>query len=131
MSTPIYPTTLSEPVGLRTVGAVSGTAPTASRTIATTHVSEPAGFGGETIILVLRNKTAAAFAAAAAVQVQTSNDDFVNISSPPEYGFDMNGCGKNDVMSFRLSGPPGQKWQVLNSTGGNIEAEFYIAPNRS
>jgi hypothetical protein len=124
-----FPTTSFEPYPLRTVGATTGTMPAATRSIAATHVSEPAGSGGDEINLVLKNK-GAAFAVSSLVQVQTSDDDFTGVTSPSSLSFEMNGVAAEGIYSAVFTLPVGVKWRVKNNTANAIEAEYFVRPNR-
>lgn len=104
-----------------------------NRAVITTKRTEEKGFGGQQIVLVIKNPTALGNGAVTlSVQLETTSDaaaDWAAFSSPPEYLF-TDTLAQGDTRAYQITGPPGQLWRVLNSSGSTLHFEFYVQPNR-
>lgn len=126
-----FPVTSHEPIVPRTIGASSGSSPAVpySTTVAAGHVTEQFAFPECPIIITVQNKHSVALVAGDDFQVQTSGNGFTDVTELADLLFDLTGLGPQDLMSFEVSGPPGQPFRLKNTSAQNLAFGIYIKPN--
>ena len=133
--TAIFPLVNHEPYRVPVGKATGGFTYPLVYTIQNTERSSIVGFGGMPVILLLRNANGGGTAfGAGTAQVETTFqgiDAVTDYSSPADYLFDTTGIDDGDVLAVEISGPPGQYWRVLNSTGGVLKVEYFYKPPRT